>query len=199
MAIKRFFTKNVLGVRLVAVTRREIDALARALLLIRRRDPRLFRKFALLAAVLVSPRRGYENAVYMDDDPHTWVCESGTVLESSPAYLAGLLVHEVTHMAQWKRGVRRHGASTEREAYRAQRRFLANIGAAAEMAWLDAQFKSKWWVSPGGRRCMPGSGLARPGMRGTPPSTSPSLSRSPKITSSAITPSGFTNCGWTTR
>lgn len=151
MRATRFYKQVVLGIKLVAKTKREIDALTKALRLVKRRDPRLFRRFKLLDALLVYPRRGYDIAVYMDDDPRVLVCESGTVLESSSAYLAGLLVHEVTHMAQWKCGERRHSTRIETEAYHAQRRFLLKIAATDEIAWLDKQYGGKWWVSRGGK------------------------------------------------
>lgn len=146
MAQRRFYTKKVLGVAIISVTREEIAALENVLWFIRRRDPIRFRKVAQLHAVLVYPRRGYENAIYMDDDPYIWVCESGTVLESSSAYLAGLLIHEAVHLAQWRRGIRRHSAHWEQEAYLAQRRFLKKIGANDEVVWLDQQFRERWWV-----------------------------------------------------
>ncbi|OGX06894.1 MAG: hypothetical protein A2Z88_08485 [Omnitrophica WOR_2 bacterium GWA2_47_8] len=146
MPPERFYTKTVVGIQLVAKTRREIDALVKALRLIRRRAPKLFRCFRFLDAVLVYPKRSYDNAIYMHDDPYVWVCESGTALESSPAYFAGLLVHEAVHVAQWRRGIRRHSTRMEEEAYHAQRRFLKNIGANDEVAWLDEQFKERWWV-----------------------------------------------------
>jgi hypothetical protein len=151
MKASHFYERTMLDVKLVAKTKREIDALARALRLVKRRDPRTFRRFRLLAAILVYPRRGYDIAVYMADDPRVLVCESGTVLESSSAYLAGLLVHEVTHMVQWKRGERKHGTRIETEAYRIQRRFLEKVAATDEVEWLDKQYEGKWWVTKSGK------------------------------------------------
>lgn len=147
MRHKSFYIQRVLGVEIIAATQHEIDALGLALRFIKRKDPAIFKKFERCKAILVYPKKGYDNAVYRDDDPGIWVCESGTVLEASREYLAGLLVHETHHMAQWARGIRGYGERVEDAAYRAQRRFLVRVGAPREdIEWLDTQRKEKWWV-----------------------------------------------------
>lgn len=145
---EKFFIKKTYGIEIIAATRREINALESALRFIKRKDTEIFKKFERVKAVLVYPKRGYDNAVYMEDDPRVWVCESGTVLEASREYLAGLLVHEAHHMAQWARGIRGYGDRVENAAYLVQRRFLVRAGARKDdIEWLDVQRKERWWVS----------------------------------------------------
>lgn len=133
---KKFYTTNIHKLSVVASSKNEIARIVNAI--------QLIHKQIALKAILVYPRQGYGNELFPAES--VWVCESGTVIKSSPTYLASLIVHESEHMRQYKGGKRRASAANERGAYEAQRRFLIQAGDTYGTEWLDTQFKSKWWI-----------------------------------------------------
>lgn len=118
--------------------------MSRAVLFVKRNRPRTFKLIKSLDAILIYQKRGYENQLFYKE--RIWVCKTQTVLESSLAYLASLLVHEAEHLRQHDGGKRAFGSRAEGEAYRAQRRFLKSTGTKEEVMWLDSLYKKKWWV-----------------------------------------------------
>jgi hypothetical protein len=114
---------------------------------LKRTDPRTFGKVTRrLKIITVVNRPGSYNET--DVRKRQWILESGLLRTPAdvPQYLASLLLHEAEHIAQFQSGKPYRGARAEVQAYRIQRRFLARFGEPYMVKWLDAQFRSRWWV-----------------------------------------------------
>ncbi|MEW6616882.1 MAG: hypothetical protein AB1333_00440 [Patescibacteria group bacterium] len=132
------------GIEIGAKNEEEIARIKKALQFVRTRGKKFFIPIQFLKSILVRPKGKYNNLLFPREG--VYVCEPGTINESSKSYLGSLFVHEGTHMKQyiWKRKYKGNGA--EQEAYMTQRKFLKIHGSKDEVEWLDSMFKDKWWV-----------------------------------------------------
>src|SRR3989344_7613114 len=131
---KYFYKKRACGIDIVSPSKREISKIREALEFIEKNQPPAFRKTRKFKAILVYPKRGYENNIFSEE--RIWICKPQTVRESSVPYLASLLIHEAQHLLQHDRGMRDSGARAEGEAYKVQRDFLLSFGNEREISWL---------------------------------------------------------------
>lgn len=144
LKLDMFYEKKENGTRIVASSKSEVARTARALKLVKRYQGEEFSQADNLAAVLVYPKRDYDNELFVKKK--IWICQSGTVQESSPEYLASLLVHEMSHLAQYRQRKKYFGAVAENRAYKAQRKFLTQINDTRSIQWLNRQYKKRWWL-----------------------------------------------------
>lgn len=97
-----------------------------------------------LKAIIVL-RGKYDNLLF--GGLKVYICETGTVKESTTSYLASLFVHEARHIFQYsKKNKYRTSTQKEKDAYLFQRKFLIKLNKEGEALGLDEQYKSKWWV-----------------------------------------------------
>jgi len=140
---KPFFRSAVFGIDVVAQDKKDIDKIKKALLLIKKIDPRLFSKVLQLKAILIYPGRNEYGAVY--EKERIYIDQPKAIKESTLIYLASSIVHEAWHIDQYKRKIREYGIKTEKGAYLVQKRFLLKAGAKADAEWLDKMYKQQWW------------------------------------------------------
>lgn len=143
--MKKYFSNDVYGIEVIAITKKEIEKIRKAIHFIKTRDPKSFNLFRRLKAILVLPEKGYDNQLFLKEK--VYICQTGTILESSISYLASLFIHEARHMWQYyKKWKKIYGNKAEKDAYDFQRKFLLKFGEKEEVEWLDKLFKEKWWV-----------------------------------------------------
>lgn len=143
--MKKYLSKNVYGIEVVAATDKEIEKIRKAIGFIKIKDSKSFNLFRRLKAILVFPNKDSDNQLFLKEK--VYVCQTGTILESSVSYLASLFVHEARHIWQYNKKWRRHyGNKAEKDAYGSQRKFLLKFGEKEGVEWLDKRFKEKWWI-----------------------------------------------------
>jgi len=139
-----YYSKKIYNIEILASTKIEIDIIKKALLFIKTHAPQSFSRLKKLQAIIIYPNKDYNNILFPKEN--IYICQQGTIIESSMPYLASLLIHEAHHLLQYKKDQKHHGQKTEEEAYKAQRRFLKKYGTKAEVDWLDNLFKDEWWI-----------------------------------------------------
>ena len=142
--MRKYLSRNVYGIEVVATTDKEIEKIRKAIYFIKTRDLKSFNLFKQLKAVLIFPKKYYDNLLFLKEK--VYVCQTGTILESSISYLASLFIHEARHLWQYYKGRHYYGNEAETDAYNVQRKFLVKFEEKGEVAWLDKRFKEKWWV-----------------------------------------------------
>lgn len=141
-----FYIKKFKKGIIVAPAKIHIKKLTDALYFFSYHDPKMFRKFRSMKAILVYPGKGSEREYGFHGDDKIWVCHSRLVRKSSVSYLASTLVHETWHLIQYDRGSKNYGDRAEKGAYKKQREFLVKVGNKEAAKWLDSEFKEKWWL-----------------------------------------------------
>ncbi len=139
MSKYRFFKKRFEGIDLFAETIQEIDNIVLALKFIKKQNTDLFNGVKKIKAVIVHSNRGYDTELFPKEK--VWLCQSGTILESSVEYMAGLFVHESQHVKQYENGNLKASPELEKEAYLLQRKFLLDVGDKHSVKWLDEQYE----------------------------------------------------------
>lgn len=115
-----------------------------ALAFLRSSDKNLFRKVVKwIRTILVSSPTGYLNGVYEHD--RVWVAEGQLITETTPEYIASLLLHESHHVAQYHSGYSYELPRSEQKAYEVQRRFLKQINYQEAIETIDEQYRNEWW------------------------------------------------------
>ena len=142
---KPFYRAIVFGIDIVSQNRKHINRIREALLLLKNTDRRLFSKVLCLKAILIYPGKDEYGAVF--EKERIYVDQPETVNKASLVWLASSLVHEVWHIDQYKRGIRKCGIKTEKGAYLVQRRFLSKVGSKEDIERLDKMYKLQWWES----------------------------------------------------
>ncbi len=143
MSEYKFYKKTINGIGLFAETVQEIENMVNALNFIKKHNNVLFDDVKKIEAVIVHPNKGYDTEFFPKQK--VWICQSGTILESSVEYMAGLFVHESHHIKQYESGNTEASPKLEKEAYLIQRKFLMDIGDEYSAKWLDEQHEKKWW------------------------------------------------------
>ena len=142
--MKKYHSNNIYGIEVVAITNEEIKKIEKAIHFIKTKDSKSLNLLKRLRAILVFPEKGYDNLLFLKEK--VYVCQTGTILESSISYLASLFIHEARHLWQYYKGRHYYGNEAETDAYNVQRKFLVKFEEKGEVAWLDKRFKEKWWV-----------------------------------------------------
>ena len=140
----KYNLKKFLNIEIVAKTDNEIKKIVKALEFIKAKDKKSFNILKKLNAILVLPKKGYDNTLFVKKS--IYICQAGTVLRSSISYLSSLFIHESRHLWQYSEGKNYYGDKAEKDAYKLQREFLEKFGNKKETEWLDRLFKEKWWV-----------------------------------------------------
>lgn len=142
--MRPFYSHRYHQIQLLAPSRALLRRVLASLSLLRRRDSARHKDLIRsLRAVLISPKNGYLNELFLAD--RVWICQSSTIEEANRAYLASLLVHELHHLRQKRAGHSTTGRRAERLAYLAQRSFLRVLSDTLGIAWLDKQYEEQWW------------------------------------------------------
>lgn len=94
--MRKFFSKRIYGIEIVASTKKEINKLKRALEFIKLKETKILKTLQWLKAILVFPGKTYNNLLVLEKK--IYICQPKTILESSKQYLASLLVHEAKHI-----------------------------------------------------------------------------------------------------
>lgn len=132
-------------IHIYAFRKKHITSIVCALLYIQKYDLRTFKKALSLKYILVHPKYAYDNEFFYSKK--AWVCQAGTVQESSVSYLASLIVHEVHHLSQFTKGVRNISYRAEPGAYCAQIAFLRKTKQKKEADYVYKLFRKKFWLS----------------------------------------------------
>ena len=136
------YTDIVFRVKITARTEWEVAVIRAALLFVRRSSFK--RNIRFINGIGVHPYDGYNNELF----PTTgvWICQRGTISESSIVYLASLLVHEGYHAEKGKKGDINFNSSQEPAAYALQIKFLRKYGTSNDVKYVTGLRKGKHWL-----------------------------------------------------
>lgn len=130
------------GIEIVAKSEKDIQKIISAILCIKQDDVGK-KKIRNLKQIAIQQKKSYANDLFFPE--RIWICQLGTVRESSVAYLASLLVHEIFHILQMKRGLKNDNFKLEPAAYKAQIKFLEKYGTKTEVQHVKKLLKQGHW------------------------------------------------------
>lgn len=143
--MKKFYQATVRNIKICASRKADIDKIADALLFVWEKDKKYWDRVRKIRSIIVHPKYDYDNELFRPE--YIWICEEGTVRESTKAYLASLLVHEARHIVQHMRGVKNVDLRAEPAAYRDQMEFLEKYGEEYNANHIKKLYADKFWKS----------------------------------------------------
>ncbi len=130
------------GVEIIGIRLKDLKKVAEAVLFLGS-DSVWRGKLKNLKKIVIHNKNSYDNELFHRGK--IWVCQLGTVRESSVVYLASLIAHEIFHAIQGKRGMDNINSRMEPAAYKAQIRFLSKYGTKQDVQWVSKLLKEKHW------------------------------------------------------
>ncbi len=130
------------GIEIVGSTLKDLKKVSEAILFLKKDDV-WGNKLNNLKKIIIHGKNSYDNELFHRG--RIWVCQLGTVRESSVVYLASLIAHEIYHVLQRKKGMDNVNSRMEPAAYGAQIRFLKKYGTKRDVWWVSKLLKEKHW------------------------------------------------------
>lgn len=131
------------GINIVGQNLKDIKKVSEAVLFLNK-DTIWNKKIKNLKQIVIHSKNSYDNELFYKG--RIWVCQLGTVREASVVYLASLIIHEIFHILQEKRGMDNKNSRMEPAAYKAQINFLKKYGTKRDVLWVSKLLKEKHWV-----------------------------------------------------
>ena len=139
----KFYQIDIKNIKICASQIKDINKIFDSLNFISQKDKKIWNRVKKIKAIIVHPKIGYDNELFRPD--YIWVCEQGTVRESTMAYLASLIVHESRHVEQYIKGVRNVDFRAEPSAYQDQIEFLEKYGEKYNADYVKKLYSEKFW------------------------------------------------------
>lgn len=148
---KRFYQKDVLGVTILAPSKRHIEKIEKCLDFLSHAG--VGEKVSQLNYIFVIPRRRDHNWLFAaqvgGSERIIFTVRPYFINGADIVYLASSILHEVHHVTQRSRGDDWETEASELEAVGVQRAFLVKHGTQDHVDWIDKCIEEKWWISKG--------------------------------------------------
>lgn len=140
-----FLSQKIDALSVIAPTKSIIAKIRRALILIKRIDPREYQRVnARMRVIFATYKNGFTNEFFMPE--RIWFTNVSVVEKNNVIWLASLIVHEAFHATQFKQG--RYIlplAALEPPALRVQEKFLKRAGdRSGPIATHEAERQRYW-------------------------------------------------------
>lgn len=130
------------GIEIIGATLKDLKKVSEAVLFLAS-DSAWAGKLKNLKKIIIHGKNSYDNELFHRG--RIWVCQLGTVRESSVVYLASLIAHEIYHIIQGKKGMDNINSRMEPAAYNSQIRFLKKYGTRRDVWWVSKLLKERHW------------------------------------------------------
>jgi len=146
MKKKSFFYKKAGKLIVIGPTKKEIEKILQALLLIKKTDKKEYwNAQSRMKIIFISNMSGFTNEFFMPEK--IWFANKSVIGKNDLPWLASLIIHEGFHATQFKKGkyILPLGNKIELPALRVQKIFLEKIDGADKKKEIESTFKEKYW------------------------------------------------------